>query len=36
MSAVDESLKAREEDIHLVNNREVIRFRETVLPCEAE
>jgi len=32
MSAVDESLKAREEDIHLVNNREVIRFRETVLP----
>jgi len=32
MSAVDESLKAREEDIHLVNNREVIRFREMVLP----
>ncbi|HXX56868.1 MAG TPA: chemotaxis protein CheA [Thermodesulfovibrionales bacterium] len=32
MSAVDESLKAAEEDIHLINNREVIRFREMVLP----
>jgi two-component system chemotaxis sensor kinase CheA len=32
MSAVEESLKARDEDIHLVNNREVIRFREMVLP----
>jgi two-component system chemotaxis sensor kinase CheA len=32
MSAVDESLKAGDEEIHLVNNREVIRFREMVLP----
>ncbi len=32
MSAVDESLKAREEDIHIINNHEVIRFRDMVLP----
>jgi two-component system chemotaxis sensor kinase CheA len=32
MSAVDESIKVREEDIHVINNREVIRFRERVLP----
>jgi len=27
MSAVEESIKVKEEDIHLINNREVIRFR---------
>ncbi len=32
MSAVDESIKAKDEDIHVINNREVIRFRNTVLP----
>jgi len=32
MSAVDESIKVKEEDIHFINNREVIRFRERVLP----
>jgi two-component system chemotaxis sensor kinase CheA len=32
MSAVDESVKVREEDIHIINNREVIRFRERVIP----
>ncbi len=32
MSAVDESIKVREEDIHIINNREVIRFREKVIP----
>ena len=32
MSAVDESIKVREEDIHIINNREVIRFRERVIP----
>lgn len=32
MSAVDESVKVREEDIHLINNREVIRFRDRVIP----
>lgn len=32
MSAVEESVKAREEDIHVINNREVIRFREMILP----
>ncbi|TAL27128.1 MAG: chemotaxis protein CheA [Nitrospirae bacterium] len=32
MSAVDESIKVREEDIHIINNHEVIRFRERVLP----
>jgi two-component system chemotaxis sensor kinase CheA len=32
MSAVDESLKAKDEDIHVINNREVIRFREMILP----
>jgi two-component system chemotaxis sensor kinase CheA len=32
MSAVDESIKVREEDIHIINNREVIRFRERVMP----
>jgi two-component system chemotaxis sensor kinase CheA len=32
MSAVDESIKVREEDIHLINNHEVIRFRERVIP----
>lgn len=32
MSAVDESIKVREEDIHVINNHEVIRFREKVMP----
>ena len=32
MSAVDESIKIREEDIHIINNHEVIRFRERVIP----
>lgn len=32
MSTVDESLKAREDDIHIINNHEVIRFREMILP----
>ncbi|HWR59840.1 MAG TPA: chemotaxis protein CheA [Thermodesulfovibrionales bacterium] len=32
MSAVDESLKARSEDIHIINNHEVIRFRKMILP----
>jgi two-component system chemotaxis sensor kinase CheA len=32
MSAVDESVKVREEDIHIINNREVVRFREKVMP----
>jgi two-component system chemotaxis sensor kinase CheA len=32
MSAVDESIKVREEDIHIINNHEVIRFREKILP----
>lgn len=32
MSAVDESIKVREEDIHSINNHEVIRFRERVIP----
>lgn len=32
MSAVDESVKIGEEDIHIINNREVVRFRERVLP----
>ena len=32
MGAVDESIKVREEDIHIINNHEVIRFRERVIP----
>ncbi len=32
MSAVDESVKVNEEDIHIINNREVINFRDKVLP----
>jgi two-component system chemotaxis sensor kinase CheA len=32
MSAVDESVKVKEEDIHIINNREVVRFREKVMP----
>jgi two-component system chemotaxis sensor kinase CheA len=32
MRAVDESIKVREEDIHVINNREVIRFRKRVIP----
>ncbi len=32
MSAVSESIRVREEDVHVINNREVIRFRETVIP----
>lgn len=32
MSAVDESIKVREEDIHIINNHEVIRFRERIIP----
>jgi two-component system chemotaxis sensor kinase CheA len=32
MSAVDESIKVREEDIHMIKNHDVIEFREQVLP----
>ncbi len=32
MSAVDESIKVREADIHLINNHEVVQFREKVIP----
>ena len=32
LSSVDESIKVKEEDIHIINNREVIRFREKVMP----
>ncbi|MDP2167533.1 MAG: chemotaxis protein CheA [Thermodesulfovibrionales bacterium] len=32
MSSVDESVKVKESDIHMVNNREVIRLRDQVLP----
>jgi len=32
MSAVDESVKIKEEDIHIINNREVVRFRNRVMP----
>ncbi len=32
MGAVAESIRVREEDVHVINNREVIRFRETVMP----
>ncbi|MBI4690626.1 MAG: chemotaxis protein CheA [Nitrospirae bacterium] len=32
MSAVNESVKVKEDDIHIINNHEVIRFREKVLP----
>jgi two-component system, chemotaxis family, sensor kinase CheA len=32
MSEVDESIKVEEEEIHVINNREVIRFRERVVP----
>lgn len=32
MNAVDESAKVRDEDIHIINNKEVVRFRERVLP----
>ena len=32
MSAVAESIRVKEEDIHVINNHEVIRFRERVLP----
>ncbi len=32
MSTIDESIKVREDDIHVINNREVIRFREKVIP----
>ncbi len=32
MSAVDESVKVKEEDIHVINNHEVVRFREKILP----
>ncbi len=32
MSEVDESIKVEESDIHVINNREVIRFRERVVP----
>lgn len=32
MSEVDESIKVGENEIHVINNREVIRFRERVLP----
>jgi two-component system chemotaxis sensor kinase CheA len=32
LNAVDESIKVKEEDIHVINNREVIRFRERVIP----
>ena len=32
MSTVDESIKISEEDIHLINNSEVLRFRERIIP----
>ncbi len=32
MNAVAESMKVNEKDIHIINNHEVIRFRERVLP----
>jgi two-component system chemotaxis sensor kinase CheA len=32
MNFVDKSIKVKEEDIHVINNHEVIRFREKVLP----
>lgn len=32
MSEVDESIKVDEEEIHRINNREVVRFRERVIP----
>jgi two-component system, chemotaxis family, sensor kinase CheA len=32
MSEVDESIKVKEGEIHVINNREVIRFRERVVP----
>lgn len=32
MSAVSESVKVKEDEIHIVNNREVVRFRDRVLP----
>jgi two-component system chemotaxis sensor kinase CheA len=32
MSSVDESIKVREEELHVINNHEVVRFREKVLP----
>jgi two-component system chemotaxis sensor kinase CheA len=32
MSTVDESIKIREEDIHIINNCEVLRFRERIIP----
>lgn len=32
MSAVEESVKVKESDLHFVNNREVMRLREQVLP----
>ncbi|MDA8079856.1 MAG: chemotaxis protein CheA [Nitrospiraceae bacterium] len=32
LSAVDESIKVRDEAIHIINNREVIRFRNRVMP----
>jgi len=32
MSAVDENIRADENDIHMINNREVISFREKVMP----
>lgn len=32
MSEVDESIKVSEDQIHVINNREVVRFRERVVP----
>lgn len=32
LSSVDESIKVREDDIHIINNREVIKFRNRVIP----
>lgn len=32
MSAVDESVKVREEEIHIVNNKEVVRLRDRIMP----
>ncbi len=32
MSAVDETIKVKEEDLHYINNHEVIKFREKLLP----
>lgn len=32
MSSVDESIRAKDEDIHYINNKEVVHFRDCILP----